>query len=365
MCRFRIVLILILSVFTLFGSAACKCDKNLPVASDTPAQIVAAPTEHENPVQSPSRLADANTFVVATSLGIHVTVQDVLDVQSSDSSGLGLLELIRVALGYKIASNEAQMREIVRLSDESWTDYVDRFLRLAFNPESSCRNIAVQDMVRHLAGQKRRYQHPDIFHVVDAQTVCCPKEKAPCVGDADADTCFANAVPVMERAFVRAKSLTTDRASFERAVTPESAETGQITVIDYRFAYDYEQPHHAQPGNWVVMDPAIVQGVRRAQSGDVLPPIRSEYGIHLLYVLEHRLKSTGDLADPAVSRRVRDDLCVDVVAKARARYIQDLTDGYPLELNEDGLQRLQDHLDVNNQPIDQPGNHAITPDATP
>lgn len=348
-----------------FFQAGCRCGEKQHSIADVSVSTQ-SPADHAEPIRESSVTeTDPERIVIAESLGITITLQDVLDVWERNPGVEEPSELIRKTLGYKLAYSEAKSRSINENPNESWVDYVERFLTLAFHPDSTCRNIEQLELVRHLESRRRRYQHPDIFHVVDAQYICCPKDKAPCVGDPNTETCFAEALPTMERAFVRAKLQTRDRASFEASVKPPSGQSEPIKITAYRFAYDFDQPHYSQQGNWVVMDPAIVKAVQQAQTRDVLPPVRTEYGIHLLYLLERKSKSTGDLSDPTVAERVRDDLCAEMVLRAHNRYVQDLVQGYPLNLQTEAVELLQNRIQGKNKSLYNTAHDELTLPTTP
>jgi parvulin-like peptidyl-prolyl isomerase len=185
--------------------------------------------------------------------------------------------------------------------------------------------VDAADLAREYRENLRAFVHPDVIHVLDAQIVCCPKERAPCVNDPENERCLEAAHADAAKAFAAIAAAADDERARADAQAALAGAFG-AAVTDYKLAYDYDRPADQQGGKWVIIDRAIVEALRNAQVGQSVGPVKSEFGYHSLRVLSRKPKRQAELEDPSTQAELRERVCRRLVAAARVRYLGKLVD---------------------------------------
>ena len=98
----------------------------------------------------------------------------------------------------------------------------------------------------------------------------------------------------------------------------------EVGVRTYRFAYDYSKPKTEQEGSWVVLDPVILNAVKTRSKGDLIGPVQTAYGVHLLHILEHKPPTNRLFESEDVQTALRKDLCEQFQNRMKERLLEDI-----------------------------------------
>jgi hypothetical protein len=298
--------------------------------ADAPVEPLVAAATPDSPIDRP----------VARVFGRPVSGRDALAARQRAPEGTTLAEAAVLAAGRLLAADEAERVRFPRKEGEGREEYVDRFLAATFSPETSCLGVDEQDVASTAKRLTKRFDHPDVYKVLDLQIVCCPKDEAPCLDDALAAACFVESASAIEQARAAVAPAKTE-AEVRRAAETAARSIPRLAIVPYTFAYDHDRPHADQGGPWAVMDPAIVQVVRGLEAGALSEPVRSAYGYHVLYVRDHQSPDRRGPDDPSVRKEVFDLLCEGILKRARVRYVVDLASSAGTEVSREAVEALQ------------------------
>jgi len=281
---------------------------------------------------------------VATVLGKPLPLSLLKAIESEAAPANTVEGLVRLGVGAVLAADEARRVGVVQEPGESAWEHVKRFLARIYNPATTCRNLSDEDVGASWKLHRRSFVHPDIFEVVDVQLICCPKGRAPCVDDPEVDACFHRGIAESERVFASLVSASQSKESFLAAAEVLVLELPGLGVVEYTFAYDFDFAPHEQPGKWVVLDPRMIAAVKGAKDGDLLAPVKSAYGYHILRVLRRQTKSMGSPDDPEVRSKLRGRVCDTLVDRTRWRYLEDLTTHVHFEMSQEAVPTVEGWL---------------------
>lgn len=303
----RTTALLILAVLTCHGEAPAAP----PGAATAPGDARTAPPSPAPP--SP---------IVGRVFGRPITERDVREALRRSREGTSVRAAAVLAAGRILAREEAARAGIARGPGEPADVHVDRFLAATFSPTTSCHGIDAAAVTETWHRLRKRFVHPDVFEVIDLQIVCCPKGEAPCRDEASA-RCFEAGAARIEQVRTAVQGARTEQ-ELRAAAASAAQSVPELLVHDYAFAYDYTRPHHDQGGTWVVMDPAIVDVVRPAQAGTLTESVRTPYGYHALWVVEHRPPDDRGPDDPSARLEIFGELCTGLLQRAREHYLLDM-----------------------------------------
>lgn len=321
-------------------ATGCRKDPAQPPAPESPA---ANPRPaQEVPAASPEPTAPPRSTepTIAVVFGHVITESEVRAALAAAPPGTTVRDGVVLAIGRHLASLEARRLGFPRSDGESEAQWVERFLAATFGPSTSCRAVSDADVADAYRTHKRHYVHPDVFRVLDLQLVCCPKQQVPCVGDEEAARCFTDGAGTMEAARQSLGAVESAEA-FRAAGDALRSTAPTLALMEYSFAYAYDRPHRDQRGPWAIMDPSILEAVRGAEAGTVTEPIRSPFGYHVMFVVEHRPPEDKGPDDPSVQRELRDRLCDAVLRRTRSGYLRDLVKGSDARVVDTALEALE------------------------
>lgn len=281
---------------------------------------VDAPGQRSAP---PKRLADAQA--VGKVLGRSFSVGDVrafAETLPADERRFSASDLLRVIAGRWLAVSEAKQLGVPRDEGDSDDAVVDRMLTGLFNAGTACKAIKDSDIQTEYAANRRKFVYPDVFEVADLIFGCCPKESAPCHDEA-ALACFERGDERMIEVFAELALLPGLDARVGRST--ELAETDESLELNtYRFGYDYDSPHGGQPGRWLVLEKSITDAVRDRTAGEIVGPLRSKYGVHVMTLVEHKPKSNRSWDHPEVREQLTKSICDRLVRRTQLNYLTQL-----------------------------------------
>ncbi len=215
-------------------------------------------------------------------------------------------------------------------------DYVDQLLR----PQKLCAQFKEEELAKLYAAGKKRFVHPDVFHVLDGQAICCAKDQAPCPSVPEREACLQAGKAVIQEAHALGQGK--DGTEIQKLWSNLKDQKANFGIIDYRLAFDFEKPPEEQGGNWVIMDPAIRKALKGRKAGEMTDPIETQYGWHALFILEHKAPAAGTLETPEVRKELEGILCDRRTQAMRMRILSDLTKGHQLHMVGKRAQELYD-----------------------
>ena len=228
-------------------------------------------------------------------------------------------EALRTAAGLALLGKEAERLQASQSG--SWMTGL-QFLEASVAPSQVCRNIPERQLREHYQRDKKTYVHPDVFHVEDAQIVCCTTPQKGCGEPLALEGCLENGSRVLHSLRTQLETTPNSKTSLRDAIAPK-----EVGVRTYRFAYDYGKEREEQGGTWLVLEPAILEGVRSRKAGEMVGPIRTAYGIHLLRILEHKAPSNRLFEEPEVQKSLHEKVCKQTKEQMRRQFLTDILHG--------------------------------------
>jgi hypothetical protein len=229
---------------------------------------------------------------------------------------------LRNAAGLVLLSKEAMHQKFPKKADEGAAAYAHRYLNAVLSPKAICSTFPQKELETLYQIRKKRFIHPDVFHVVDAQYICCPREKVPCANTPALEECLNSGKKKAQSLYLNWK--TQVPLDPEEAWKDSSKEEKSLGVTRYKFAYDYSTLAAEQKGKWLIIDPKILEAVRGLKSGAMTPPVQSAFGWHVLFVAEYSPPSNEPLASKSTQEALRKELCSKRQKKMERLVIPDL-----------------------------------------
>ena len=334
------------------------CSNSEPPPSSESATNSPPPLPSSTDTQKPtSSVSLENNLAIVLNTGI--TMDDARNALRRMTGPPIAKTAVMLAAGRVLAVIEAERSGMPRAENENNLDYVDRFLALTFSERTSCASISEEEIAERFRIMRRRYDHPDIFKAINLQFICCPSSRAPCVNDKMASLCFKEERKRAEEIFSELLMLRTHSEAFAQRAKSLAESHEQIGAADLKFAYDYDFDRHDQPGPWAILDPAILSAVRKAAVGDVIGPIQSEYGFHILYIQKHDLKTKRTLDEPDVHKEVRNTYCQERLKSTREQYLLDLTRSVKVQINPIELAKFKKEVESKRKKRKQPPKRSL------
>jgi len=148
------------------------------------------------------------------------------------------------------------------------------------------------------------WDHMNTYYVLDAQYICC-REKAGLCEEAVTATCRDENLDLMENLLqVFVEEGVVDTVAFT-SVTRDFASSHDVpvTVAEYAFQYDHSKPHDQQRGYDQYAE-SISLAVEDMEVGTFSTVIRSEFGLHIVFLYKFLPEIHKSLADPEVRMEI-------------------------------------------------------------
>ena len=285
-----------------------------------PTEVLPAQEKRESTAVSKELMSE-----VSTPIGTVATVP-ILPNHMADALGMGVTsyqEALDTAAALALFSIESKKQGIDLPDSASSMSRGLHYLDAATAKNRICLWFPEHQLKTLYGRMKKKMIHPHVFHVVDAQFICCPRDQHPCAENEAWSTCMENG---QNQAKILAATWN-NKPGKDPEETWKNAQTKEMGVNSYRFAYDYERPVDDQGGNWVLVDPGIRKAVKNAQAGSLVGPIKSTYGWHLLFIRSHSLPENLAFEAPEAQRRLKDELCKQNQQRMRRQLLQDIMIG--------------------------------------
>lgn len=247
--------------------------------------------------------------ISGTDLAIQVT-----GANAADHSSI-LQELVT---GEVLAQHGASLPAVSQSRElhTAWRRALARaYLEERFDKELSASDIPVTALTKVYKRVRVRYYHEPVHTVGHLHFVCCRPASEDC-GSAAAVECYSSAFEKINDVYRQSKNaladILGDAASMEVGMKMLAVElNGQFPRLAYEkfmFFYDESTPHLEQTGRYPLVDEAFARAVVPAPVGTLVPPVKTEFGWHVVakFAIRPRRKST--LADAEVIEELRENL---------------------------------------------------------
>lgn len=236
---------------------------------------------------------------------------------------------------------------------------VKRFLKDRFERGYDDSQIPDADLERiwQMKGIRMQFDHYDVYEVADLQFVCCASHFSQC-DQGKTRACIDENMDLMTDIWQRHLK---DRELNQHALrylgeeelvgelggvrgrVPDAGE--RFKVMTYSFYFDPSKPYEEQKG-YTVFNANVVAAVVATPVGETSPPIASNNGIHLLYVMSHKPGKHLDLEDKLVQDHIRGKVLPGYRQRDAAILIDSLMSQHGVKIDEEGLQALRLNLRV-------------------
>ncbi len=164
------------------------------------------------------------------------------------------------------------------------------------------------------------FDHWDVFFVLDVRFICCKGAAESCARDEIVQRCMADTEPDIRDVFkvLDARGLS-DAEAVKKAVEElQVAGYPGLRKEEYSFQYDFTRPHEKQT-EYNLVNRNVAQAVKDAPLNKVLPPVRSNFGWHILFIKEFRPAEHMAFGTPEVLARMKEKF----YELARGRLVQE------------------------------------------
>ena len=212
---------------------------------------------------------------------------------------------------------------------------VRRLIHEEMNTSLGHEDIPAEAVEQAYGMARTRYQHFEVFDVVDAQVLCCPAENPDaCYQDIFDNVeerrnhvadCFRTIEPMWETLRSKVQGAKTKEefrllvdSAFLDLPPPEAKLTFRLDpkLHEYDFQYDVETAYDPQFEviRYQVFYKEIMDGAKETWFGSgretpaVSPVIRTPLGLHLLFIGDVRPRKNQPLSDPNVQAELRERL---------------------------------------------------------
>lgn len=144
------------------------------------------------------------------------------------------------------------------------------------------------------------YDHKDLFFVADAQLICCSGAPNLCRGDPQVQICMQDFEPESWQIYEDLKERRiTDVESFKERVEELKTEHPQLGAQEFSFQYDFKLTWDQQRG-YPRVDEAVALRAEKAPLKQVMPPVRSNHGWHILFIKDFQPETHRQFEEPEV-----------------------------------------------------------------
>lgn len=182
--------------------------------------------------------------------------------------------------------------------------FIDRY-RATDMPRSEVEELFALPPIR------AKYDHLDVYDVVDLQVICCNGSPRDC-STPIAEECFVRGQKGMVDAYARLTASPPELADVPVAHEDLKSVVPELSMLAYQFLYDPKSK--VQKGS-ARFDDAVVEAVVSTPPGGFHAPVRSSFGWHIPFVKAYTPESHRDLSDPDVVR----DLSEFFIGRSRQR----------------------------------------------
>ena len=261
---------------------------------------------------------------VATVGGVPILLSQLQQVVDADGGATAPTVLLERLVEAELLGQAALERGYYR------ADVVGPVFRAAMVEELLARELIrpapasffTEDMLRDIYYQpivRVKFDHVDLFKVVDAQITCCARRYDQC-HQAEFEACMTEEEPNARQLHELLRAGTRDRASFNDTIQEAAGRNRRLAVRVYSFFYNVNLPHDEQRDHNVVNE-NVARATLGLEVGQFSEPVRSRNAWHIIYLAEHVPEEHRTIADP----EVRGEIISRVFDKVReARFAERL-----------------------------------------
>ena len=182
-----------------------------------------------------------------------------------------------------------------------------------------------------------KFDHVDVFRVMDAQFTCCPGHYEDC-DPAEFDACMKEEAPHVEEVRKELTQLATDGDSFQKLVEEWKLTYPRLSFKSYSFFYNVNLPHSEQHG-YNIFNENIARASMQLEVGQLSPPVRSRNAWHVLYLVDHIPEDHRTIEDESVRREIMEKALPQKLKAEYRAWADGLRERY-------GAQVYPEHLDL-------------------
>jgi len=275
------------------------------------------PAALEMPTPTSTSWYSSDVDVVATVNDVPITVENVRLMQRakpSQSSFESLEEAIVTELlaqeGVRNLPTTAQTRINKRFKEA----LIQRVLHVQLEEELTTENIPDRYLNEAYNRMKRSYDHYDIFFFRDMLLVCCRAGSAFCLSHQDDyKECFERTGKLAKEVHkIVTEKLPESGDDFEALfLQAQKAAGDELRFQKYSFYYDVKRSYDENV-NVTRFTRPITEAALTMKVGTVHPPIRDEYGWHVVFLEKHVPEASRTLADPEVKTEISKNIYAKV-----------------------------------------------------
>jgi len=185
------------------------------------------------------------------------------------------------------------------------------------------------------------FDHWDVFFVLDVRFICCKGAAESCARDEIVQKCLAEMEPDIRDVYkVLAARALSDAEAVKKAVAElQVAGYPLLRKEEYSFQYDFTRPHEKQT-EYNLVNRNVAQAVKDAPLNQVLPPVRSNFGWHILYVKEFRPAEHKVFGTPEVLERMKGQFYELVRGRLVQQFLVDTFKSGRIRIDRDALREV-------------------------
>jgi len=151
------------------------------------------------------------------------------------------------------------------------------------------------------------FDHWDVFFVLDVRFICCKGAAESCARDEIVQKCMAQTEPDIRDVHRILETKGLSDADLVKKAVEELQVAGYpgLRREEYSFQYDFTRPHEKQT-EYNLVNRNVALAVKDAPLNALLPPVRSNFGWHILFVKEFRPAEHLPFGTPEVMERLKE-----------------------------------------------------------
>lgn len=218
------------------------------------------------------------------------------------------------------------------------------FMRIRFKEEHTATNVLMErwEELYRMRNVRPRFDHKDVFKVVDVQIICCRESHTVCPKLGSYLQCISdNEAEIRQVREALVNELPNRNAEIVKSAVTEwqMKRFPHIAFQEYAFQYDMSLPHEQQKG-YEIVNENVARSMANVKAGEFGPVVQSNFGWHVLYLKEFLPETHKTPEDPEVLAVLQSEYYPQILIQDVQKYLQDLSASASIKLYEEALRDI-------------------------